>query len=197
MQILVVEDDREQLEPFVQVHQGKIRVISEVGTGSTFRVTVPHTEAKLIKIFSRHCHYSVTIASYFKIINHTIRFLSMNNYLIVAGILASIVTTSLSVQAQTIPIEQLQQRQQGTTITGTVRSVVGNEFILSDGTGEVIVDAGPRWYRAINVSAGEQLTVTGEYDDDDFDAFTITRANGEVITIRNGPGRPPWAGKRD
>lgn len=195
MQILLVEDDREQLEPFIQVHQGKISIISEVGTGSTFRVKLPRTEAKLIKIFSRH--YSVTIASYFKIINHRIRFLSMNNYLIVPGILASIVTTSLSVQAQTIPIEQLQQRQQGTTITGTVRSVVGNEFILSDGTGEVIVDAGPRWYRAINVSVGEQLTVTGEYDDDDFDAFTITRANGEVITIRNGPGRPPWAGKRD
>jgi hypothetical protein len=34
----------------------------------------------------------------------------------------------------------------------------------------------------------------GEYDDYDFDAYSITRSNGEVIQIRNGPGRPPWAG---
>lgn len=115
--------------------------------------------------------------------------------LIVAGISALVATTSFAAEAQ-VSIGSLQQRQQGTTISGTVRSVVGNEFILSDGTGEVIVDAGPRWYRAINISQGEQLTVTGEYDDDDFDAFQITRANGEVITIRHGAGRPPWAGGR-
>lgn len=109
---------------------------------------------------------------------------------------ASVVTASTIAQAQTVPIEQL-QRQAGTTISGTVRSVVGNEFILSDGTGDVIVDAGPRWYHTIQVSPGERLTVTGEYDDGDFDAFRITRSNGEVIEIRNGPGRPPWAGGRE
>jgi uncharacterized protein YdeI (BOF family) len=95
-------------------------------------------------------------------------------------------------QAQT-PIRDL-QRDPGTTIAGTVTSVVGNEFILDDGTGQVIVDAGPRWYHQIEIQAGEQLTVWGEYDDYDFDAYRITRENGEVIHIRNGPGRPPWAG---
>ncbi len=97
-------------------------------------------------------------------------------------------------RAQT-PIGNL-QRQAGTTISGTVQSVVGNEFILSDGTGEIIVDAGPRWYHSINVQPGERLTVVGEYDDDDFDAFRIIRANGETLIIREGPGRPPWAGGR-
>ncbi|NJM61119.1 MAG: NirD/YgiW/YdeI family stress tolerance protein [Oscillatoriales cyanobacterium RU_3_3] len=88
------------------------------------------------------------------------------------------------------------QRHRGTTISGTITSVVGNEFILSDGTGEIIVDAGPRWYRQINLRVGEKVSVVGDYDDDDFDAYSIRRQNGEVIQIRNGPGRPPWAGGR-
>lgn len=45
--------------------------------------------------------------------------------------------------------------------------------------------------------AGEQVTVVGEYDDYDFDAFTITRGNGDVLTIRNSQGPPPWAGGPD
>lgn len=85
------------------------------------------------------------------------------------------------------------QRNSGVTISGTVRSVVGNEFILDDGTGEIIVDAGPRWYHQVNLTQGERVTVVGENDDDDFDAHRITRANGEVIKIRDGAGRPPWA----
>ncbi|MGG6293684.1 hypothetical protein ACQ4M4_04605 [Leptolyngbya sp. AN02str] len=103
--------------------------------------------------------------------------------------------TGLSATAQT-PIEQL-RRNAGTTISGTVQSVVGNEFILDDGTGQIIVDAGPTWYHQISIQQGERLTVVGEYDDYDFDAFRITRSNGDVITIRNGSGRPPWAGGRD
>ncbi|MFQ3618258.1 MAG: NirD/YgiW/YdeI family stress tolerance protein [Cyanobacteriota bacterium] len=97
--------------------------------------------------------------------------------------------------AQNIPIGDL-RRYQGITITGTVQSIVGNEFLLRDNTGEIIVDAGPRWYHQIHLSPGERVTVVGEYDDDDFDAFRITRESGEVIVIRNGPGRPPWAGGR-
>ncbi|MEN9219826.1 MAG: hypothetical protein Q6K08_03360 [Thermostichales cyanobacterium GMQP_bins_62] len=47
-----------------------------------------------------------------------------------------------------------------------------------------------------SIRPGEQLTVIGEYDDDDFDAFQIIRANGEVMTIRSPGGPPPWAGGR-
>lgn len=85
-------------------------------------------------------------------------------------------------------------RHSGITLSGVVRSVVGNEFILDDGTGQIIVDAGPRWYRSITLRQGERVTVTGEYDDYDFDAFAITRHNGEVIQIRAAGGPPPWAG---
>lgn len=95
--------------------------------------------------------------------------------------------------AEIVPIQSLHQ-QEGMTISGNVGSVVGNNFTLSDGTGEIIVSAGPRWYQAINVTSGEQITVLGEYDNGEFDAHRITRASGEEIMIRNGPGRPPWAG---
>lgn len=95
--------------------------------------------------------------------------------------------------AQTVPIEALRQ-QGGITLTGTVGSVVGNSFTLSDGTGEIIVGAGPRWYQEVTVLPGEPLTVVGEYDQGEFDAYRITRANGDVIVVRDGPGRPPWAG---
>lgn len=86
------------------------------------------------------------------------------------------------------------QRNPGLSIAGEIRSIVGNEFILDDGTGQMIVDAGPRWYHQIDLSAGERVTVTGEYDHEEFDAYTITRQNGEVIQIRQAGGPPPWAG---
>jgi uncharacterized protein YdeI (BOF family) len=109
--------------------------------------------------------------------------------------LAATASTVSVVQAQTA-IQDLQRNDTSITIAGVVRSVVGNEFILDDGTGQLIVDAGPRWYQEINLSQGEQVTVAGEYDDYDFDAYRITRENGEVITIRDGSGPPPWAGGR-
>jgi uncharacterized protein YdeI (BOF family) len=95
-------------------------------------------------------------------------------------------------RAQT-PIRDL-QRNAGVTISGEIQSIVGNEFILEDDTGEIIVDAGPRWYHQLSLRSGERVTVVGEYDDDDFDAFSITRSNGDTIRIREAGGPPPWAG---
>jgi len=98
--------------------------------------------------------------------------------------------------AQTVtPIGQL-TRYQGITLRGTIRRVVGNDFILDDGTGQILVDAGPRWYHRLNLREGEQVTVVGKYDDDDFDALRIIRANGEVVEIRPQVGPPPWSGGR-
>jgi hypothetical protein len=108
-----------------------------------------------------------------------------------SALLAVVIPTA---QAQ-IPIRDL-QRDPGVSVSGEIRSVVGNEFILEDGTGQIIVDAGPRWYHQLNLRQGEKVTVVGEYDDYDFDAFSITRSNGEVIRIRNAGGPPPWAGGR-
>jgi uncharacterized protein YdeI (BOF family) len=111
------------------------------------------------------------------------------------ALMAAIVAAGVSVAQAQVSIRDL-QRNSGVSISGQIRSVVGNEFILDDGTGQIIVDAGPRWYREINLSTGERVTVVGEYDDDDFDAYTITRSNGEVIEIRQPGGPPPWVRER-
>jgi len=115
------------------------------------------------------------------------------------------VTTTLSLaansalaQAQT-RIGELSEVRAGITISG---KVVGfgesdeNEWILDDGSGTIVVDAGPRSWRNINVSKGETITVVGEMDDGEFDAFSVTLSNGSVINIRSPQGPPPWSGKK-
>jgi uncharacterized protein YdeI (BOF family) len=105
-------------------------------------------------------------------------------------------------QSQSAPTQPQQTRIQDLrrtndlVITGQVVSIVGNNFTLDDGSGQIIVDAGPRWYREINLNQGEQVTVVGELSDrsDEFDAFSIQRADGSVIEIRPAEGPPPWAG---
>lgn len=83
----------------------------------------------------------------------------------------------------------------GATLSGTVVSYVDdNEFLLQTNNGVVVVDPGPPWWQPVNLNIGEPVTVVGELDDDDFDAFSIARADGSVIPIRSGLGRPPWAG---
>lgn len=81
-----------------------------------------------------------------------------------------------------IPIRDL-QRTQGLTISGQVTGIKGDEFMLNDGTGEIVVDTNDR--KLTNLSVGEQVTVVGEYDDDDFDAFSITRQDGTIIQLRS------------
>jgi len=109
---------------------------------------------------------------------------------LISALLVGIFTPEAEAQ---VSIGEL-RRTPGVTIQGEIRSVVGNEFILSDGTGEIIVDAGPSWYRRLNLRKGETVTVVGEYDDYDFDAYQITRSNGETLRIRDPQGPPPWAG---
>lgn len=87
----------------------------------------------------------------------------------------------LTTIAQTpIPIRNLIHTSE-TRTAGIVRSVVGNQFILDDGTGQLIVDSGTCWNSQNQLTVGERVTVVGEYEDYDFDAFRIIRASGEVI----------------
>jgi uncharacterized protein YdeI (BOF family) len=87
------------------------------------------------------------------------------------------------------------------TISGVVQSVDGDEFVVSDGTGAITVEAGPGWYQAVGLAGGENVSVTGEVDTGKdgakiatIDAFSITKADGSIITVKNGAGKPPWAG---
>jgi uncharacterized protein YdeI (BOF family) len=115
----------------------------------------------------------------------------------ILGVLATPLLPSFAQAQSTTRIGELQQRTRGTTISGKVVSVVGNDFTLGDGSGEIIVDAGPRWWREINLQPGERVSVRGEVSDKsgEFDAFSITRANGTTIEIRPADGPPPWSGK--
>jgi uncharacterized protein YdeI (BOF family) len=88
------------------------------------------------------------------------------------------------------------ENREGITISGEITSVVGNDFILDDGTGEVVVDAGPHWWHQLDLTTGESITVVGEMDEGEFEAFSIARENGEVIDIRPSQGPPPWSGDR-
>jgi len=73
------------------------------------------------------------------------------------------------------------------TIQGVVIQIREDEFVLRDDTGQVWVDADSD-NSLLNISVGEQITVVGELDDDDFDARRITRSNGEVVFDRSGSG---------
>lgn len=100
----------------------------------------------------------------------------------------------LAVAEQTTPTRIADLARGPIAITGKVQAVFGNTFVLDDGTGQVLVEAGPRWYHTLDVKAGETLTVTGKPDDETFDAVTIRHADGRIRTIRPVDGPPPWAG---
>jgi uncharacterized protein YdeI (BOF family) len=114
---------------------------------------------------------------------------------ILVALVSAVRVLEASVTKAQVSIRDL-QKNQGISISGEIRNVVGNEFILDDGSGQIIVDAGPRWYHKLNFTSGERVTVMGEYDDEDFDAYMITRDDGEVIQLRQAGGPPPWAGGR-
>lgn len=72
-----------------------------------------------------------------------------------------------------------------------------NEWIISTDQGKVLVEAGPRWHHTIDLAMDEQVTVTGEFDGGEFDAFRIVRADGTRVEVRPYFGPPPWAEQED
>lgn len=76
------------------------------------------------------------------------------------------------------------QRDNSTTISGEVVRVQGDDFILSDATGQILVEVETRPIHQANLQAGDRVTVAGRYDDDNsFEALSIMTINGEVIYI--------------
>jgi uncharacterized protein YdeI (BOF family) len=76
------------------------------------------------------------------------------------------------------------QRVNSVTISGEVVQVRGDEFILRDATGEMLVEAESLAIRQANLKAGDRVTVVGSYDDDNsFETFSITAGNGPVIYV--------------
>jgi hypothetical protein len=108
--------------------------------------------------------------------------------------LAMIMVSAVSVQAQIQrKVGDVQKGSFGVSFSGKVVSIVGDYFIRDDGTGQIIVDAGPSWWHQIDLSPGEQVTVVGELGRGESDAFPTMKGDGSVIEIK-GPGKPSWAG---
>ncbi|HEY9623225.1 MAG TPA: NirD/YgiW/YdeI family stress tolerance protein [Crinalium sp.] len=76
------------------------------------------------------------------------------------------------------------QRANSVTISGDVVRVQGDDFILNDGTGQILVEAESRPIRQANLNPGDRVTVSGKYDDDNsFEALSLTPTSGEVIYV--------------
>jgi RNase P/RNase MRP subunit p29 len=83
-----------------------------------------------------------------------------------------------------------------TDVAGTILAEFGNRFVLEAGTGKVLVDAGPSWYRDLDLTAGEKVIVTGRREGGKLEALTLRRGDGSVVTIRSSSDVAPWAGNR-
>lgn len=94
----------------------------------------------------------------------------------------AVAQTSNSANAQT-SIRDL-QRANTVTISGQIVQIFSEDFILDDGTGQILVEAEDRPLREAKFTVGERVTVNGTYDDDNsFDGISITRANGAVVYV--------------
>jgi len=82
------------------------------------------------------------------------------------------------------------------TLTGEV-IVVDSEVTIQTADGEVLIGMGQSAYREdFALEVGDEITVTGFYEDGEFKAGTIENlTTGETITLRDETGRPMWAGQ--
>lgn len=105
----------------------------------------------------------------------------MKRFISAGLVVAAMVAVPSVVIAQT-QIGEL-QRIHNATISGTILQISGDDFILDDGTGQIMVEAESRPIQQANLASAEEVTVVGVFDDNEFDAHSITRSNGEVIYV--------------
>jgi hypothetical protein len=86
------------------------------------------------------------------------------------------------------------------TVGGTVTAVELNALIIETADGEMmVVQLGPEHYwtaQGIAFAAGDEVEITGFFEDGtSLNAGAVTLlGTGEVLTLRDGDGRPLWAG---
>jgi hypothetical protein len=68
----------------------------------------------------------------------------------------------------------------------------------ADGT-EATFSLGPSWYResrGISIAVGDEVRVTGFYEDGDLMAGTVENlSSGQALALRNESGQPLWSGR--
>jgi len=84
------------------------------------------------------------------------------------------------------------------TLHGIV-TVADADVTLNTASGDVVIGMGPAHYReeaGFTVNVGDEITVSGYLEDDEFKAGTVeNHATGKTIVLRDETGRPMWAGK--
>jgi uncharacterized protein YdeI (BOF family) len=95
------------------------------------------------------------------------------------------IATLLSVPAIALAQTSIQdiQATNSITLSGEIIRISGDDFILDDGTGQILVEAEARPLRRANLTVGETVTVAGFFHENEFEAFRIIRSNGEEIYI--------------
>ena len=89
---------------------------------------------------------------------------------------------------------------QATTILGGTiiqAPASGVELILGTTAGEVQIGTGPAYLAEIgfDLQVGDEVTVSGFWEDGEFKASTITRmVDGAAAVLRDDSGRPMWSG---
>lgn len=87
-----------------------------------------------------------------------------------------------------IPIATLPQASGVITLKGKVAEVFGTRFIVQDGSGRALIDAGPA--SATIVRQGETLLVQGRYDEERVRASYLVGPDGHIETV-GPPVHPP------
>lgn len=100
---------------------------------------------------------------------------------------ASSITNSTGGTSQTVPATPAVAQASGTVFTGTAERVWEDGLRLNTGDRNFRVDS---WQpcgdlTASYVSVGDRLTITGEFDQGEFDAFSITNPDGEAVCQSN------------
>lgn len=85
-----------------------------------------------------------------------------------------------------------------TTLEGQVAVFEGDELAVRTNECSVTVHLGPEWYwdaEGIALAEGDEVAVTGFYEGDTFEVAQVENlATGDTVMLRDGTGRPLWAG---
>jgi uncharacterized protein YdeI (BOF family) len=98
------------------------------------------------------------------------------------GLLCGSLLTIPGIAIAQTTIRQTQDAN-STVVSGEIIRISGDDFILDDGTGQLLVEAESRPLRQANLMEGEVVTVAGHFDENSLEAYRITRASGEEIYI--------------
>ena len=84
------------------------------------------------------------------------------------------------------------------TVTGRVLVAEG-DMVLETAEGEFEVGLGQAWYRdeaGLVLEVGDEVTVTGFYEDGEFKAGTVENlTRDQTVVLRDESGRPMWSGR--